>query len=212
MPIKFKCNSCQAVLVVKDELAGKKGLCPKCQKPITVPAASPASPAADGLSLAVSPAQAPKPPPAPAPAVAKPEAPAAASGGASPLDMKSAATRKLMVQKVGTVLVATIQVQRISEPPDIREVGDALMGLLDQAEKPQVLLDMNKVTYLPSSMIGKLTVMHKKALEYKGSLRFCNIAPGVLEIFKITRLDKVFKIYPDLNSALNSFKSGYIDV
>ncbi len=52
MPIKFQCPNCRQGLVVKDHLAGKKGPCPKCQKVITVPAASmpsvPAAPSGDG--------------------------------------------------------------------------------------------------------------------------------------------------------------------
>lgn len=53
MPIKFKCNSCQHVLTVPDNLAGKSGKCPKCQTALKVPvpkaaaAAAPAAPAFD---------------------------------------------------------------------------------------------------------------------------------------------------------------------
>lgn len=53
MPIKFKCNSCQHVLTVPDNLAGKTGKCPKCQNALKVPvpkaaaAAAPAAPAFD---------------------------------------------------------------------------------------------------------------------------------------------------------------------
>lgn len=37
MSIKFKCPHCQALLEAGNELAGKKGTCPKCTKAITVP-------------------------------------------------------------------------------------------------------------------------------------------------------------------------------
>ena len=37
MPIKFKCQHCQTGLEARDDLAGKKGSCPKCGKSITVP-------------------------------------------------------------------------------------------------------------------------------------------------------------------------------
>ena len=41
MPIKFECPHCHEALRVKDEFAGKRGPCPKCKKPVTVPAAAP---------------------------------------------------------------------------------------------------------------------------------------------------------------------------
>jgi hypothetical protein len=62
MPIKFQCPHCKRGLAVKDELAGKRGPCPFCKKPVTVPAAG-AAPAP------------PAPPPAPGPSAVKPAAP-----------------------------------------------------------------------------------------------------------------------------------------
>lgn len=60
MGIKFKCGHCHRTLNVKDHLAGKRGICPKCQGKIEIPHAStvadrdgapaalpPAGPAAD---------------------------------------------------------------------------------------------------------------------------------------------------------------------
>ncbi len=37
MPIKFPCPHCKKTLQVKEQLAGKKGTCPACKKPVTVP-------------------------------------------------------------------------------------------------------------------------------------------------------------------------------
>ena len=115
-----------------------------------------------------------------------------------------------MVQKVGEVRVVTIMESRITEISDIREIGDELMEFLEMAEKPQVIIDFSKVTYLSSAMIGKLTAMHKKAKQYKGAVKMCAISPGVMQIFTITRLDKVFEIHPDLTSATNSIKGSML--
>jgi Zn finger protein HypA/HybF involved in hydrogenase expression len=37
MTINFKCPHCQATLQAVNNLAGKPGLCPKCNKEISVP-------------------------------------------------------------------------------------------------------------------------------------------------------------------------------
>lgn len=66
MPIKFSCTHCQCVMTVPDDLAGKRGKCSKCKKPVIVP----------------QPAGAPTSAPAPAPptsAAPPPSAPAKAS-------------------------------------------------------------------------------------------------------------------------------------
>lgn len=51
MSISVECPWCQSTFRVKDEYAGKRGRCPACKRPVTVPAAAPSpSPAvADGL-------------------------------------------------------------------------------------------------------------------------------------------------------------------
>jgi hypothetical protein len=100
MTIRFKCSNaaCGKVLVVKDELAGKKGKCPACKQPVTIPVPT-AKPAdleefaakalagdGDGASARVAaPAAAPASTPA-ASAPAAPAAPPAAPKGAATID------------------------------------------------------------------------------------------------------------------------------
>lgn len=51
MPIKVSC-SCGQSFKAKDELGGKKVRCPKCQNPLTIPAAAIATPQLDDFALA----------------------------------------------------------------------------------------------------------------------------------------------------------------
>lgn len=51
MPIKVSC-SCGQSFKAKDELAGKRVRCPKCQNPLTIPAATIATPELDDFALA----------------------------------------------------------------------------------------------------------------------------------------------------------------
>src|SRR3989442_287090 len=51
MSIRFKCPHCQKALVVKDEVAGKKGACPACKQAVQIPV--PVS-QAEAESLAIS--------------------------------------------------------------------------------------------------------------------------------------------------------------
>src|SRR5262245_26532307 len=41
MPIAATCSSCKTTFRVKDEHAGKRGTCPRCQAPVEIPAAAP---------------------------------------------------------------------------------------------------------------------------------------------------------------------------
>ncbi len=75
MTIKFDCPNCLRKLSVKDELAGKKGKCPGCQKNVLIPAATTqrtANPAATPARTP-EPAEPPLPPLPPPPSVDGPE-------------------------------------------------------------------------------------------------------------------------------------------
>ena len=52
MPIKVKCGSCSAQFKAKDELAGRRIKCPKCQNPVVIAAAAVAAPRAPKRSAA----------------------------------------------------------------------------------------------------------------------------------------------------------------
>lgn len=80
MPIKLKC-SCGQVLSVPDNLAGKSGKCPKCQKAIQIPAPASATTTAapsGGVAAAKPAAKAPPAKPASSQPVAKAKTPAPA--------------------------------------------------------------------------------------------------------------------------------------
>jgi anti-sigma B factor antagonist len=47
--------------------------------------------------------------------------------------------------------------------------------------------------------------MDKKVKGARGKLRLCSIRPEIYEVFAITKLNKLFSIYPDQEKALEGF-------
>jgi anti-sigma B factor antagonist len=68
-----------------------------------------------------------------------------------------------------------------------------------------MLLDFTNVEYLSSAALGKLITLHKRVREKKGQLRFCAIKPKIYDVFRITKLDKIFEIYENQEKALADF-------
>ena len=60
-----------------------------------------------------------------------------------------------------------------------------------------MLLNFQGVQFMSSAMIGMLVLLNKKAKSAGIALCFCCISPNVLEVFKISRLDKIFRILDD---------------
>jgi len=101
--------------------------------------------------------------------------------------------------------IITFTDEKILEERDIVELQESLMGVIEQAEKINLVLDFSAVKFLSSAVLGLLIRVSKKVYERDGQLRLCNISPRIYEIFKITRLTKIFDIYPDRASAAASF-------
>ena len=81
------------------------------------------------------------------------------------------------------------------------EVADALRRMI--AKKPKLLVvDLGKVTYLDSSGLAVLIEGMQDVQEYGGQFAVAGVQESVHHIFEIARLDQVFQIFPDVDSAL----------
>ncbi|MCX5677247.1 MAG: STAS domain-containing protein [Planctomycetota bacterium] len=80
-------------------------------------------------------------------------------------------------------------------------------GLLALAEMPgqRVVLSFLGVQHLTSLVLGKLIHVHKRLAESGGELRLADIDPHIFEVFAITHLDRLFRIYEREDEAVASF-------
>jgi anti-sigma B factor antagonist len=108
---------------------------------------------------------------------------------------------KISVEYVENATIVTLADEKILEENDIRALQEAIMSVVEQAPGLNLILDFRNVRFLSSAVLGLLIRVGKKIFESEGQLRLCNIAPKIHEIFKITRLTKIFDIYPDVETA-----------
>jgi anti-anti-sigma factor len=108
----------------------------------------------------------------------------------------------------GEIRIIFFDVQRLIDEASIGQCYREIMELLEKTEEKHVLLHFGRVTFMSSAALGMLVRLQKKCKEYEISLRLCNITPDILQVFKITNLDKFFSISPDASDALEAFKKG----
>jgi anti-sigma B factor antagonist len=111
---------------------------------------------------------------------------------------------KISVEYVENATVVTFTDEKILEEKDIQALQDSIMSVIDQAERLNLILDFCNVRFLSSAVLGLLIRISKRIYEHDGQLRLCNINPKIYEVFKITRLTKIFEIYQDTTSAIES--------
>ncbi len=94
-----------------------------------------------------------------------------------------------------------------------------LSGRLDAANSSELLksfalwqqqanffiFDCTKLDIIDSSGLGAIVSCLRKALEKNGDLKLAGLNPKVSMVFELTKANKLFSIFPDTGSAIQSF-------
>ena len=113
--------------------------------------------------------------------------------------------RRIDVSKVGEVTVVTFIDKKILDEAGIQELGLELFSLVEQDNRKAILLNFSNVEFLSSAALGKLITLDRKVKSHKGRLKMSNIRPEIMEVFQITKLNKVFDIRADDAEAISAF-------
>jgi len=111
----------------------------------------------------------------------------------------------LTIKNSGGVRVVQFADRKILEEISISEIGEELTQLVDDLDDIKLLLSFKNVEHLSSAALGMLITLNKHVKEKKGQLRLSDISPQIYEVFKITRLNKLFNIYATAQEALSNY-------
>jgi anti-sigma B factor antagonist len=111
----------------------------------------------------------------------------------------------LTVQKRDAVDVVAFSDRKILEELSIREIEDELFALVGATPSIQLLLDFSNVEHLSSAALGMLINLQKEVGKQSGKLKLADIRPQIYEVFKITRLSRMFDIHGSVDEALAKF-------
>jgi anti-anti-sigma factor len=132
---------------------------------------------------------------APSPAEEQPEE---APGEVSPADL----------DQRGPVMVVTINHRRLSDD-NLAPIRAAFQHAAERA--PAVVIDMGRVHYISSSIIGALMGLCRKIRQSGGRLVLTAIQDDVLEILKSVSLDRVLEIERDTDEVVNRLQGQRAD-
>ncbi len=104
----------------------------------------------------------------------------------------------------------TVQVEftarKILDEANIAEIGEQLTAIVEKEEHPRIIISFAAVDHLSSAALGTLITINNKVKQRGGQLRLSNINPQILEVFLITKLDKLFRIYSTVQAAQESLQ------
>ena len=79
----------------------------------------------------------------------------------------------------------------------------ALLNEMINKKPPRMVVDLSEVSYIDSAWLAALIEAMQKVEGYGGKFMLASLQETVRSIFEISRLDQVFQIFPDANTALS---------
>jgi anti-sigma B factor antagonist len=119
--------------------------------------------------------------------------------------VRMATHRRIDVSKLGEVTIVRFLDKKILDEAGILELGAELFGLVELENRKSLLLNFAGVEFLSSAALGKLITLDRKIKSNKGRMKMSNIRPEILEVFQITKLNKIFDIRKDEAEAISAF-------
>jgi len=111
--------------------------------------------------------------------------------------------------KITATIKNDVKVLEISGSFDIY-TAEPIRSWLEQTitDPPaNVVIDLTGVSFIDSTALAIMVQGIKRAREKKGDIRLCGLQQPVRMVLELTRLDKVFEIFPTQDQAIFGFSS-----
>jgi len=90
----------------------------------------------------------------------------------------------------------------ISDTEGIISVAEQIKEFIERHRPEKVVFDFEGVKFFSSQLLGMLLDIRAELKTYNGEVVISAINPQLHRIFRITNLDRVFRFFPDKQSAI----------
>lgn len=80
-----------------------------------------------------------------------------------------------------------------------------MVGWLVNSGKVNIIFNFENVDIVDYNGLSILAIAYKNIINHKGKLKLLNVPLSVVEMLKVVKLDSVFELYTDEETAINSF-------
>jgi len=100
----------------------------------------------------------------------------------------------LLIEPAYGDVVITFKDARLVDEEHIGKLEETIIQLAESEPGTNMTLDFKKVQFMSSTALGFLVKLQKTVTIGKGKLKLRNMSKQIFEVFKITGLNKIFKI------------------
>jgi anti-sigma B factor antagonist len=113
--------------------------------------------------------------------------------------------QQYIVTRIDKANIIEFRVPSLMDPIELESIGQELNKLVEEEDRRILVLDFSKVEYLSSQAIGVVISLHRKLSALPNSkLLLCGVNAKLMQLLKITRLDRVLTLKPTQKEAINS--------
>lgn len=117
----------------------------------------------------------------------------------------AAENSKIRVIDIEGVMRVEFVDRDILDESAIRQINTELVRRVEAAAAPHMLISFRGVEHLSSAALGTLITVNSLTKKRGGQLRLSDIKPSIMEVFTITKLNKLFHISETAAKALEGF-------
>ena len=111
------------------------------------------------------------------------------------------------LEEHGDVLVVYFKSRLLNDEENIEQLGQELFALVEQSSWLKLVLDLSKVDYLTSSVLGKLITLHRKLHRSQGKMVLIGLTDGVDAILRTSKLLTYFAVAESRDAAIAQLAS-----
>ncbi len=112
----------------------------------------------------------------------------------------------LQIHEDDGLIEARLMMDAIVDEANIQSLDRELKAVIDGRERPLIVVNFGNVRHLSSSALGTLISFNSAVQDREGQLRLAEINGTILEVFKITKLDRIFVIEETAQDARASLR------
>lgn len=106
------------------------------------------------------------------------------------------------IDKVGDIAVVTLQAEHL-DASAAEDFKRNMQPILDANHK--IVLDMTPLQFVDSAGLGAILSCLRKLNAAEGDLKLCGLTKPVRAIFEISRMHRIFDIFPTRAEAVQAF-------
>ncbi len=109
----------------------------------------------------------------------------------------------LDIAREGNVAIASFKSACISDAEEITSASTQLRQYIQSDPPRRMVFDFRGVKFFSSQVLGLLLEARAHLRPHNGEVAITSLSPQLERVFRITNLDKIFRLYPDRATAVH---------